>query len=212
MKRQTYEQFVEKFKQKKTKDDCYTPQEVYEIVKRYFVKKYDLDEHKIVRPFWPGYDYEKFDYPKDCIVLDNPPFSIITKIVKFYEEKGIKYILFAPALTFFNINKGKSKYLVCRASITYENGAKVSTSFVTNLGDYKVETIWDLKKQIEDLFKNPRRKINFPDFVISGARMKLCQDKKFKQEELQYVTKYKNECIFGGGFLIINEVNENDNI
>lgn len=34
MKRnETYEKFVEKFKPKKTTDDCYTPPEVYKLIK-----------------------------------------------------------------------------------------------------------------------------------------------------------------------------------
>lgn len=32
MKGETYEQFVEKFKPKRTTDDCYTPPQVYETV------------------------------------------------------------------------------------------------------------------------------------------------------------------------------------
>lgn len=40
----------------------------------------------IVRPFWPGGDYEDFDYPTGCVVIDNPPFSILSKIVRFYED------------------------------------------------------------------------------------------------------------------------------
>lgn len=34
MKGETYEEFVEKFKPKKTTDDCYTPPEIYETVSR----------------------------------------------------------------------------------------------------------------------------------------------------------------------------------
>lgn len=35
MKKQSYEEFVEKFKPKKTTDDCYTPIEIYNIIKNY---------------------------------------------------------------------------------------------------------------------------------------------------------------------------------
>lgn len=35
---ETYEEFVEKFKPKKTTDDCYTPPEVYKLIKDWVVK------------------------------------------------------------------------------------------------------------------------------------------------------------------------------
>ena len=34
-KGETYEEFVEKFKPKKTTDDCYTPNEIYEKLQRF---------------------------------------------------------------------------------------------------------------------------------------------------------------------------------
>lgn len=35
---ETYEEFVEKFKPKSTTDDCYTPPEVYKLIKDWVVK------------------------------------------------------------------------------------------------------------------------------------------------------------------------------
>ena len=67
-----YEGFVEKFKPKKTTDDCYTPPAVYEAVKDWACRKYSIDPACTVRPFWPGGDYEHFDYPAGAVVLDNP--------------------------------------------------------------------------------------------------------------------------------------------
>ena len=58
---ETYEQFVEKFKPKKTTDDCYTPPLVYEAIKQWACAEYGISPEKIVRPFWPGGDYEQFD-------------------------------------------------------------------------------------------------------------------------------------------------------
>ena len=46
-----YEAFVDKFKPKLTTDDCYTPPEVYEVVKNWACAKYGIDPAKIVRPF-----------------------------------------------------------------------------------------------------------------------------------------------------------------
>lgn len=81
----TYKEFVDKFKPKKTTDDCYTPDAIYKAVKDWAIKEMDWGR-TVVRPFWPGGDYENFDYPTGCVVIDNPQFSILSKIVKFYED------------------------------------------------------------------------------------------------------------------------------
>ena len=130
---ESYEEFVEKFKPKKTTDDCYTPPAIYEAVKGWVVKEYGIDPAKIVRPFYQGGDYERFEYPKDCVVLDNPPFSILSKILRFYDERSIAYFLFAPTLTIFSGAKNTRGCIVVDAKLEYENGAQVSTSFVTSL-------------------------------------------------------------------------------
>lgn len=70
-----YGAFVEKFKPKKTTDDCYTPPAVYETIKDWACREYDIDPSKVVRPFYPGGDYERFDYSGGAVVVDNPPFS-----------------------------------------------------------------------------------------------------------------------------------------
>ena len=38
-----YEGFVEKFKPKKTTDDCYTPQPIYDVILDYVVDRYGID-------------------------------------------------------------------------------------------------------------------------------------------------------------------------
>lgn len=99
-----YKAFVEKFKPKKTTDDCYTPPNIYEAVVDWCEKEYGIDRTKIVRPFYPGGDYEHYPYKEDDVVIDNPPFSILAKIIRFYNENNIKYFLFAPTLTLFSSN------------------------------------------------------------------------------------------------------------
>ena len=112
--------------------------------------EYKLQGRKIIRPFYPGGDYENHDYPADCVVVDNPPFSIIQKIKDFYNENNIDYFLFAPSLTMFGgANREKEKYIITNANITYENGAVVSTSFATNMGEYQVMTAPKLKYLVE---------------------------------------------------------------
>ena len=66
-----YDGFVEKFKPKKTTDDCYTPPEAYEVVAGWVEEKYGVDRSDMVRPFYPGGDYEAFEYPDGCCVVGN---------------------------------------------------------------------------------------------------------------------------------------------
>ncbi|MGN0853431.1 MAG: hypothetical protein ACI4Q3_08660 [Kiritimatiellia bacterium] len=87
-KSKTYAEFVEKFKPKLTTDDCNTPPLVYEAVLGWCREKYAIPaDAPIVRPFYPGGDYERFDYPEGCYVIDNPPFSILAQIVRFYNAR-----------------------------------------------------------------------------------------------------------------------------
>ena len=61
--REKYEQFVDKFKEKKTTDDCFTPPEIYEGIADWVAEEYGLDKRSFVRPFWPGGDYKAQEYP-----------------------------------------------------------------------------------------------------------------------------------------------------
>ena len=146
-----YEKFVDKFKPKLTTDDCYTPQNIYEVIRDWALEHYGLQGATVVRPFYPGGDYEHETYPDGCVVIDNPPFSILSQICRFYMERGIRFFLFAPALTLFGIVAGTCNYLLMSCRITYENGADVRTSFVTNLGNYKIETVPELWRMVDDL-------------------------------------------------------------
>ena len=209
-----YEQFVEKFKIKKTTDDCYTPDNVFSAIAQWVVDEYGIDEEKIVRPFWPGGDYENFEYPDDCVVLDNPPFSIISKIVRFYEKNGINYFLFCPTLTSFNI-KAKCTIIVGE-SIIYENGAKVNTSFVTNIDDSLVRTAPGLTEAVKAANAGNEKKATMPKYEypanVLTAAMCVCLARygiEFKVERKDGVhihtldsQKAKNKTIFGGGYLL----------
>ena len=129
-----YQEFLEKFKLKKTTDDCYTPAPVYDAVARYVEQQYGLSRANFVRPFYPGGDYQNEKYPEGCVVVDNPPLSIMSEILRFYDSKGIKFFLFAPTLTLFSSSSaGSCTALPCTLAVIYENGASVNTSFLTNL-------------------------------------------------------------------------------
>ena len=132
-----YEGFVEKFKPKKTIDDCYTPPLVYDAVADWTAQEYGLDKADFVRPFYPGGDYEGFDYTGK-IVVDNPPFSILSKIIDFYVERGIRFLLFAPTLCGLTRYADKCTVFPTGADIEYENGAVIATSFCTNMDPHAI--------------------------------------------------------------------------
>lgn len=53
-KSKTYEEFVEKFKPKKTTDDCYTPPSVYAVIRDWACKEYGIDPPKLCARFTPA--------------------------------------------------------------------------------------------------------------------------------------------------------------
>ena len=171
--------FAEKFKPKKTTDDCYTPQEVYEVIRDWACDEYGIDPSKVVRPFYPGGDYERFDYSGGKVVIDNPPFSILSKIIRFYVDNGVPFFLFCPTLTGLS---GRSTvmdvcHVICGCKIVYENGASVNTSFVTSYGgDVVARTAPKLREivdaKVEELQKEGHAelpKYEYPDEVITAA-------------------------------------------
>lgn len=147
-----YGEFTEKFKPKLTTDDCYTPVEVYEAVLGWLREKVDIEGCNIVRPFCPGGDYEAYDYKEDDVVVDNPPFSILAGILRFYRDRGIRFFLFGPQLTLFSSSSSSSlTYIPCACPVEYANGAKVNTGFISNLfGDVLAMSAPDLRKRVKE--------------------------------------------------------------
>ena len=205
-----YDAFTEKFEPKLTTDDCYTPDEVYQAVKDWACSEYGIDPDSCVRPFYPGGDYERFDYPDGCTVLDNPPFSIMSKIIDFYEERGIQYFLFGPGLSLFSGNR-PCNYLVPGAIVTYENGAKVNTGFVTSYGEWKIDTAPDLAQAVADACKQEHSIQNtyeYPAEVITSALIAKIARRgvrfRVKEAECAFVRKLDGQVetgqgLFGGG-------------
>lgn len=218
-KKETYEEFVEKFKPKKTTDDCYTPPAVYDVVLNYVKEKCNIEGLKVMRPFYPGGDYESEHYPEDCVVIDNPPFSIISKIIRFYNERGIKYFLFAPHLTLFGINQDYTA-IVCNVDIIYENGANVKTSFVSNLfGDIKILGDVELHRKLKEVENNkvclPR--YVYPDNIVTVSRIAGMVEKgvsvEIHKKDVAFCRalesqKLVKKAIFGSGFLTSDKVAE----
>ena len=118
-------------------EEFYTPKRVYEVIKDWAVKRYGLEGREIIRPFYKGGDYKRANYPKGCVVIDNPPFSICSQIIDFYLEKGIDFFLLyqtTKGLNPLREREDKISFIACGASVAYENqDTKIGTSFLTNL-------------------------------------------------------------------------------
>ena len=214
-----YNAFVDKFKPKLTTDDCYTPTIVYEAVAQWVAAEYKVSPDNFVRPFYPGGDYENFPYTAESIVVDNPPFSILASIIRFCTRNHVRFFLFAPALTLFTAAECDACYLATGVSITYANGAKVNTSFVTNLDENRVRSAPDLFRAVDAAnAENEKKdkaselpKYNYPSEVITAARVQAWSHRnvefRVSKEESLYISaldaqKKKKKSIFGGGFLL----------
>lgn len=210
--------FEEKFKPKKTTDDCYTPPEIYEVIKDWACSEYNIDPAKVVRPFYPGGDYEKFDYSGGKVVVDNPPFSILTQICEFYVENDVPFFLFCPTLTGFGSKRlaMKTCHLICGCKIIYENGASVNTSFVTSYGgDVVAKTVPDLREivdakvdEIRDRETTDLPNYEYPDEVITAAMMgrwsKYGVEFEVRRSDCLPISKLDSQeesgaAIYGGG-------------
>ena len=206
---ETYEEFTEKFKPKKTTDDCYTPPEVYECIVRYVEKRWGLSRDCFVRPFFPGGDYESFEYPEGCVVVDNPPFSVMRKIIDFYTARGIPFFLFAPAL--HGVRREISA-IYTGTNITYENGAKVATMFVTNMHAPRILCEPDFGRALEAVQRTAtkrRRKKQLPKNLINSARLhSIAKNCKWSVDFSQSAVIERND-VFGAAFLISNGALEN---
>ena len=210
-----YDGFVEKFKPKKTTDDCYTPPAVYDAILGWLRENVDIEGREIVRPFYPGGDFERFEYPEGCVVVDNPPFSIITKICRWYMAHKIDFFLFAPHLTLFSCRNIEWTCIVTKAPIIYENGANVSTDFVSNLfGDIRVMTAPELRSRIVEACKSAKSqllKYRYPDNVTSSALLgKIAPYVDFvvRANECRFISRLDSQSgglgIFGRGVLLSN--------
>ena len=209
-----YSGFVEKFKRKKTTDDCYTPPEVYDAVIGWMKDEKLIDDTTtIVRPFYPGGDYQSYTYPAECVIVDNPPFSIYAQIVRWYLANGIRFFLFGPQLT-LNVHGADACFLPVSANIIYANGANINTGFVTNL--IKGVRLWTAPSLVRTIKavqppKSIQPKHTYPDNVLSCALLgKIAErevDFRVLASDCYSVSNVDGlravgKSLFGSGFLL----------
>ena len=216
-----YNEFLDKFEAKKTTDDCYTPDNIYDAVADWVENRYKINRSAFIRPFYPGGDYQNAKYPKGCAVVDNPPFSIMAEIIRFYQQKGIRFFLFAPSLACFNYIIHDGVTVVGEYSgITYENGANVKTSFLTNMEGHEIAAFSDVElfeaiekanDENEAAMRVSLPKYEYPDEVITSAKMGwLCQYGQaltIRRDESKLIRaldaqKEQDKAIYGGGLLL----------
>lgn len=222
-----YQEFLEKFKLKKTTDDCYTPEIVYDAIADWVAKEYNLKRADFVRPFYPGGDYQAERYRETDIVVDNPPFSILAEIIRFYIAKRIRFFLFGPHLTLFSSSSSSSCTSIPVGSrITYENGAKVNTSFVTNLEDESIRirtapTLYQAIKEADEknlrMTKRELPKYSYDKHIVTtelfSTLSKYGIDFIVPVSESEKIDgcdsqKEKGKAIFGNGYLISDRLCE----
>ena len=153
-----------------------------------------------------------------CVVVDNPPFSMISSICANFGRNGIRFFLFAPYLTNFSTQTKGICHIITDTSIVYENGAEVGTSFLTNLDEYEIRTAPRLAKAIEEANKENRRKVkkqlqkySYPENVLTATMVgyigKYGIDLKISHEDCKFIRALESQKavgkgIFGSGYLL----------
>ena len=209
-----YDGFVAKFRRKKTTDDCMTPPDVYDVALRWIRAhcREELRGFTPVRPFWPDTEYTQFDYQPGCAVVDNPPFSCFASIVRWYMERGIPFFLFYQSKTAIGALRPGVAVVMINATITYANGARVSTSFITNMLQPDIVLMTDPQLRMELMEANrPKKtkpKTELPDDVLSfGSLNRIC--KRYRLTVLHSEAEKIRSSgvnIYGGGMRVTPDV------
>ena len=217
-----YDGFTDKFKPKLTTDDCYTPPEVYAAVLEWVRSRTDLTGKNIVRPFYPGGDYESEEYLPGDVVIDNPPFSILSKILRFYKSRNIGFFFFAPYITLFSGRDTDFTYIGAAVNIVYANGAKIPTGFITNIfGDIVAMSAPELKCKIEEIQKKEKKentvclpKYKYPSEIVMSTTLGYFSSHginfELRRGECQFISALDSQRkvkkgIFGSGLLVSQE-------
>lgn len=214
---ESYQAFVDKFKPKKTTDDCYTPDYIYDVIADYVTGRYGISRERFVRPFWPGGDYTRDEYPDGCVVVDNPPFSILKQIVDWYTDRHVDYFLFCPALSSLGTIRNNGTLIAAGAAIVYANGAKVNTSFITSMEPGIIaRSAPELRRMIHQAIeahnaKKQQPKYIYPDEVVTAAMLNWLsaygETYEVERDSAVFIRRLDSQAatgdsIFGGGLLL----------
>ena len=109
-------------------------------------------------------------------------------------------------------------YVICGLTIMYDNGASVDTSFVTNMGQYKIMVAPDLYEAIKAADDENRKEVtkslpkyDYPDHVLTAARIqriaKYGQSLRIRAEDCAFIRALDSQrgagkAVFGNGFLL----------
>ncbi|MCC8176393.1 MAG: hypothetical protein LIO91_08180, partial [Bacteroidales bacterium] len=167
---------------------------------------------------------ERVDYKPDDVVIDNPPFSLFSRIIDFYLDRGVKFWLWGPSLTLFTGAAVRATCVVCGETLTYANGAGVATSFCSNLYPPDVAVVVDgqLNRLMAEGDKRARKATvfttpvyDYPAGVISAARLHKIASAGLnltimRSEALGDIDSLQSQrpagkAIFGKGMLIARE-------
>lgn len=208
-----YEAYVAKFEDRpRTTDDTFTPPDVFAAVLGWLKGKGKITgDTKIIRPFYPGGDFETADYPDGCAVVDNPPFSIFAMCCKWFTARGVPFFLFGPGLTIASIS-GFCTCIITYAAVRFENGAVIPVSFASNMfGGAAAIAAGDLTQMIngcESQREGQRksvRKMAWPDGVVTVADLRKIAKAggtfELQREFSEVVKQIGGEIFFGSAWL-----------
>lgn len=208
-----------------TLDECYTLPEVYDTVLKYAVERYHLQGKHVVRPFVPSGDYQKYVYDKNDVVIDNPPFSMTTKITKWYINHDIPFFLFINGQYAVSLSRGlhgKATVIATNANVSFyhePNNKVIKMGFVTNLEPKDIVLRGDValtdkiqilaKKKALNKFKYPKNIIRNSDVLTAinrGVELKLTINNCLFEDSLDYHKEHKLSGVVGGCYLVDDNV------
>ena len=207
-----YDAYVAKFADApKTTDDTYTPADVYEAVVGWLSEKGKITGGtRIIRPFYPGGDFEGADYPPGCAVIDNPPFSIVSKVCKWYACRGTGFFLFCPAFTSARLSEFCTVVQI-GVPIRFENGARLPVAFASNMfGSAAAIAAGDLTQKIEGCKSQKKdakeiRKMQWPDEIVTVSTLRSIAAGggtfELDRRDSVMVTKAGGVNVYGGVWL-----------
>lgn len=202
------------FKREKNNDDFYTPKAIMDIIIEFCKKEFKLnDDVEIIRLFNNETNFLSLDY-ENKIVIDNPPFSILSQILEFYNKNNIKYFLFANAKSGIKSYYKKTNAIYfCGHKIYFNFHGKnimkdIAVMFLTNLvpkcksGAKLVfsKELYDKINSYYKIYNFKKQKIyNYPSGlyeVLYLSRLIKYSDKSFvidEYEDIEYLYS-KKEC------------------